>query len=386
MDELARTMNPDFRYQLHSICRQHQRTIWVNRVLHYLPTILWWNANILFMGAMLHHWILPLNSHLVISIAILPCIISLVWLSILHKPAEHEAASAADRLINANSLFITAWELSHSDATLNQISRLLIKRAESSIPVWSKLLSSQHQRTLNASSLAAITLAVSGLWLLLQTTHIQPVETTGGKIVDHHEILIQKKNERASILSELFLKPEKKSTKIHQQKNVQNLKTKTSSQFTPQASIKNNLNFNDNGTANSKSNSPSPSVSGNQTRSGIALTKRSKTESHNITGLTAGNETARHSDKQLSSADKFEQVQPVDIEIEADNSSIAFDESDEGQKLVVSPPQSTNSTLSYYNYSNNTSNTTTANLLSAEQRYRVWRYFKQLEKINEPNK
>jgi len=116
------------------------------------------------------------------------------------------------------------------------------------------------------------------------------------------------------------------------------------------------------------------------------LTKRSKTESHNITGLTAGNETARHSDKQLSSADKFEQVQPVDIEIEADNSSIAFDESDEGQKLVVSPPQSTNSTLSYYNYSNNTSNTTTANLLSAEQRYRVWRYFKQLEKINEPNK
>ena len=198
-------MNADLRKQLHRLGRQQQKRIWLNRIIDRMSPLLWWSASILFLGGGIHQLMSPLEPLAVICIAILPSLLIISWISARVKPAADEGAAAADRQLVANSLFVSAWELTHSAATDEGISRLLLARTETELHGWSLRIKNQPQRYMKPASLAASTLGIIGLlFLLLPPPHVQTSGALSTTTPASQRNPFNQSKEPAAVLSELF--------------------------------------------------------------------------------------------------------------------------------------------------------------------------------------
>lgn len=372
-------MEADFRKQLQRLAKRQYRRIWVDRLFARMPLFYVWSAGILFIGGSIHQWILAVNPLLVVCIALLPSLLILSWFSLSIKPTAAEGAASADRLFEANSLFVSAWELSHASSAVKGIGGLLLARTETALPDWRQRISKQPQHYLKPASLTAMALGFAGLFFLLLPPHVQTVKAPALALSSHIKLENQD-NEPARILKELFKQPEKITTgatdlplkKVHKPGSSTTITSPKPEQVFSEKITRD---------APQTDRTATPQVQGKTSAAGV-LPNSTPNEGKKIAQQTAGKEAAKRSDTMTSRAKKFDRIDPINIETGADKQPTAFDAGRQGFQLIISKlaqptfhqPTAQNSRMSQ---------TDSASQLSAEQRMRVWRYFKQLENINE---
>jgi len=412
--ELACIMSSSSLQQLHKLSLHQQNTIWLNRVTKQFSPMFWWFACLFILGGTIHQLLFPLNTLIVISLAIVPSLIFFIWLIVTTKPEEQEGAAAADKLLEASSLFVSAWELHHSTENsaekIHGSGKLLLLRAEKMLPEWSLQLKIQPRQYINPISLAALSLAVFGLFFLLMPTHVQTGETL---ILQSStpDKSIEQIADPAMALSDLFARSEKNSAEMtdystaelstlkeaisekavskqanNSQSQVQSSENKLSAKHTknkPSGGLEINQHKSSIDTQQSLSN----------TRSNEQLSKTpenltpgiSQSEGKKTARQTAGNDIARSSNKTLAKTVTFKQIKLIDISSDIDSQASAFDNTLQGNELIISKPQQTDFQQLNKPGLKNISPGNSGTLLSAEQRLLVGRYFKQINnQLNKP--
>ena len=346
----------------------------------------------LFLGGSIHQLMSPLAPLTVILFAILPSLFIISWIIARVKPTADEGAAAADRLFEANSLFVSAWELSRSAAAIEGISCLLLKRTETELPGWSQSISKQPQRYMKPSSLAATTLGLIGLFFLLLPPHVQTSEAPSSTALSQRKPHNQGKDP-TMVLSQLFTKKTTAAVEQHFQQNPQlDSRKGAESQRPLQSKPAVSTEISEDGsntTGKTTIKAPAKSLSLDEESppaQKVSLASSLQSKGKKIAAKTAGNDAASSSNMVINKAEAFDRVSLIDIETGMDKQTTAFDGTREGEELIVSTPipstfrqQASRRTLTI-------SQTNAGTLLTAEQRTLVWRYFKQLEKINEANK
>ncbi len=307
-----------------------------------MSPLLWWSASIFFLGGSFHQLMSPLDPLTVVWFAILPFLLIISWISASLKPTADEAAAAADRLFGANSLFVSAWELSRSSATIEGISRLLLVRTETELPGWSLHFRKQPQRYMKPTSLVATSLGIVGLFFLLQPPHVQTSDIPATTPFSQRKPLNQSKDP-AVVLSELFKEKTATATAAEQylQQNSPFDSSKgADSQKTPPSRQAVTAEISKDGSQMTKQMSGKPSIPDEKLppEQNVLLTSSTPGEGKKIAEQTAGNETADSTDKMINKAEKFDRVSLIDIETGTDNQTTAFDGTREGEKLIVSAP------------------------------------------------
>lgn len=346
----------------------------------------------LFLGGSFHQLISPLEPLTVVWFAILPSLLIISWIIARAKPTADEGAAAADRLFEANSLFVSAWELSRSTTTIEGISRLLLRRTETEIPRWSQSISKQPQQYMKPSSLAATTLGLVGLFFLLLPPHVQTSEAPSSIALSQRKTHNQAKDP-TMVLSQLFTK---KTTAAVEQRFRQNpqfdSRKGAESQRPLQSKPAVSTEISEDGsntTGETIIKAPAKSLSLDEESppaQKVSLASSSQSEGKKIAAKTAGNDAASSSNMLINKAEAFDRVSLIDIETGMDKQTTAFDGTREGEELIVSAPIPSTFQQPASEHSMKVSQTNAGTLLTAEQRTLVWRYFKQLEKTNEANK
>ncbi|MDX2475801.1 MAG: hypothetical protein QNL05_00370, partial [Gammaproteobacteria bacterium] len=343
-------MNTDLRKQLLRLGRQQQNKIWLDRIISRMSPLLWWSASILFLGGIIHQLMSPLDPLTVVWLAILPSLLVISWIIARVKPTADEGAAAADRLFGANSLFVSAWELSRSTTAIEGISRLLLRRTEAELPAWPLHIRKQHQRYMKPSSLAATTLGLVGLFFLLQPPQVRTSETQSTE-VPSTTALSQRKplnqgKDPATVLSELFIK--KTVTADIEQHPQQNPPFDSAKGTDSQSPLQNQQAVaaeisedGSNTTGKTSINTPAKPLSVDEESppaQKILLTSSSQSKGKKIADRTAGNDAASSSNMVINKAEAFDRVSLIDIETGTDKQTTAFDGTREGEELIVSAP------------------------------------------------
>jgi len=396
-------MNTALRKQLHQLTRKQQHKLWFNRIIARLSLPLWWSVSILFIGGCIHQLLAPLAPMAVAAIAFLPSLIFLFWISNHVKPLAEEGAAEADRLFSANSLFVSAWELSQSAANIQGIDHLLLARCERELPAWSLQLKKQPQSAMTPITLAATTLALIGLFFLLQPAHQQsnkptaeisskasPAASSTMTAASLKEIPEQKED-AADVLSKLFSEETNTVEQQHPQNTTQGNKLQSSTQNNQPVSESN------------KDNSLTAERTNKQLSAQSSTFPQNTPQQHNapqdisahnkgkkIADRSAGNQAAiKNTDsgtnEQTVKRKDFADRNLIDIDTGNDQRNTAFDSSAKGNELIITSPEQTTKRQMMGRDSLNKTRTNAGTLLTAEQRTLVWRYFKQLEKNNESN-
>lgn len=358
-----------------------------------MPPLLWWCASILFLGGSIHQLISPLDALTVACIAIVPSLLILSWISTRVKPGSDESAAAADRLLGANSLFVSAWELSHSAAAIEGISRLLLARTKTELPGWSLYFKKQPRRYMKSTSLTATSLGLVGLFFLLLPPQVQTSEAPSTTTLSSQRKPFNQDKDPAAVLSELFM--EKRATAAVEQNLQQNSRFDSAEGTDKQTSLQNKpevmekISENDSNTAGQTvikmPGKPSTLYEKSLPAQDVFPVSASLGEGKKIADQTAGNEAAVNSGMKINKAEKFDQVRLIDIETGTDNQTTAFDSSQKGNELIASAPLPATLHQPSSYHPTKVAQTDSGTQLTAEQRVLVWRYFKQLEKINEQN-
>jgi len=339
-----------------------------------MPPLLWWSASIFFLGGSIHQLISPLNPLTIACLAILPPLLLISWISAHVKPTADEGAAAADRLFDANSLFVSAWELSRSAASPKGISRLLLARAEKKLPGWSASISKHPQRYMKPASLAATSLGLIGLFFLLQPAHVQTSDVSSA-IPSSQKKSLNQSQDPAVVLSELFTK-KVKTTAVEQplQQNsafnsTKKVDTQTPQQNRPLAIAKINKDGPKTAGQTTMKMSAKPSTPGEKSlpAQDVFPASSSPNKSKKIADQIAGNDTAVSTDRVINKAEKFARVSLTDIETGADTRSTAFDVNREGDELIVSTATQSPFHQPPARNSMKVSQTSAGTLLTAEQ-------------------
>lgn len=380
-------MTPDLRKQLQRVTWHQQRKIWLKRIACRIPPLFWWSASVLFLGGFIHQLILPLSLLLVACIAILPSLLIFSWVTATEKPTADQGAAAADRLFGANSLFVTTWEFSRSTIATEGIEPLLSARAETLLPGWLQLIEVKSRLSMKPASLIAATLAIIGLFFLMLPAHVQ-IQNTPYTTAYPQKLVMNQADESASVLSDLFMENEKTATEYpaHQdeQGQQQNTSGGTSPHTPPESKQSTSVEISE---KLSRSHGQPPSLYGTPpTTPEVFQPGASTAKGKKLPGQTPGMDSAKTSDKVISKADEFEQIQLIDIDTGKDSHATAFDGAREGSDLIVFKPQQSTSRRFAPSHSQKNIHTQSTTQLTAQQRTSVRRYFKQLEKINDPSR
>ncbi len=347
----------------------------------------------LFLGGIIHQLMSPLDPLTVVWFAILPSLLIILWISARVKPTADEGATAADRLFGANSLFISAWELSRSTAAIEGISRLLLRRTETELPGWSQSIRNQPQRYMKPNSLAATTLGLVGLFFLLQPPQVRTSETPSIEVPSTTASQRKPHNQGKDptmVLSQLFTKKTTIAVEQHFQQNPQFDSRKGTELQRPlqnQQAVSTEISEDDSnltGRTTIKAPGKPPSLDEESAPvQNILPTRSAPSEGKKIADKTAGNDAASSSNMVINKAEAFDRVSLIDIKTGTDKQTTAFDGTRKGEELIVSAPMQSTFRQPASRRILKVSQTNAGTLLTAEQRTLVWRYFKQLEKINE---
>ena len=371
--------------RLHKLTRHHQNRLWLKRICERTSLLIWWPVFVLFLGGSIHQFMLPLDPRVVAGIAILPVVIALSWIAASVKPTPEEGAAVADSLFDANSLFVSAWELSRTKTTHEGVDRLLMARTESLLPDWQKRNKSKQQPYIRPAGLIVATLSLVGLLFLSLPTHVKTglspsTEPTlqGG--------LITRPGDTAQELSELFNADNNKTAQVTDQNIKSGYRAESPGAVQPLS-----LPVRDQTASpvTSEELSQTEGASSGQQPPPLAqkvpLPTLSTDDGITVPEHSPGNDTATDAAPYVSTIDDFEQISFVDIETGTDARSTAFDSSREGSELIAYRPEQSVLPRAAAHTQRKRSHTVSATLLTAQQRNHVRRYFNQLDKIDDQN-
>jgi len=375
-------MNSELAKKLQWLVQRQRNRIWLNRVLRHSAPLFIYSAAVFFLAGGIHQLLLPLSFPLIAGIAIVPSLAFLCLLAITHKPAAREGAALADELFAANSLFVSAWELTRVQSDNKGTAKLLLERCEKALPNWSLPTTQAGRGKLKPVGLITITLAMLGLFFLLQTSHVQPRQTSQATANSSLEQANAESAAAQKILSGLQDENSKPAAQTLRQPGASTKPTEPSSSAYKQA-LKQPAQpaATDPAASLPAAVNPLPASKPAMALAGVSPASNpggsEKTGAHD-----AGNETAEAPDSNLAVTREYDRIQLVDIETGTDHRSIAGDESGHGGKLLE--PEQAVSRQSAGNPWQQVSANGITYMLSPQQRNLVWRYFVQLDKIDDP--
>lgn len=381
-------MKSELAKKLRGLGQRRRNEIWLQRILRRLTPLFWYGAIIFFLAGGIHQLLLPLNFLLITGIAFIPSLLFLCFLSVTQKPTRQEAAADADKLFGANSLFVSAWELTRFESEIKGTEKLLLDRCETALPEWSRPIRQLSQGNLKPSGLITITLGIAGLFFLLQPSHVQPQQTSSDTPNSHSELANEDRVNAVKILSKLL---DDNVTPTIQTPGLPADST-TPSDSSRSAPVQSSIQIGQSAESASES---VESISAADKRLSLLINKPAATLAElspastpsggeKITDNGAGNETADAPGSNVIQTETYDQIQLVNIETGSDHRSSATDELNQGNKLLASKPEQ----AVFRQSANHRSRQISANgftyLLSPQQRNLVWRYFVQLDKIDDP--
>lgn len=372
--------------QLHGLARRQRMRIWIKRLGQRIPPLLWWNACVLFPAAWIHQLVLPLNSAAVLCVAVAPSLLALIWFTVTDSPTVDEGAASADRRLGANSLFVSAWELCRSAAVIEGTGALLLARAEAAMPGWRRHEHTPPRRDMTPASLAALTLALAGLLFLLSPTHVNTAAPQSAAAATPEQ-RVSRADDPATVLSQLFKPAEQTPVPIpawHAETQPRPAPVNSAEQQTPLQGEPESTQHTGEQLARIHAQASAPRATADAERL-PGTPDSARAEGEKIPDRTPGNEAADNAGGPTSTAQRFSRTRMIDIDTDEDSRSTTFDADRGGAALLASGPQPEESRRPAAGPARTASRSGAASLLSAAQRTLVWRYFKQLEKTDEPN-
>lgn len=371
-------MNTGLQKQLQRLALGQQNRIWIKRMLDLSPPLMWWSAGILFVGGSIHQMWVEMNVTMVVIIALLPSVIIFAWMSMRQRPNLQQAAASFDQQAGANSMFVSAWEISNSTTATTGIQGLLLARTYQYISDWSSCFHKQPQRTMPPSNLVAISAGLIGLFFLLLSPHVQSTVEAIEKPSTISSALIKTKPAAGALKDLLASKPVTQSVKVAP--GLENF-TEESTQELFETRLNKNRHIPDQQgeLSNLAKVAASPDHVTSSTSTG--------TESQNSTGNPAtkvaekmpGNDSSTTSDSMLEKGSNLERIKQVDFHTQNDKHSVASAASLQGVELIPSQPgQPVQQVL--IPEGTNILPGALPTQLNAQQRSMVRRYFTQLEK------
>ena len=389
-------MNSELARKLQRLGQRQCNRIWLNRVLRRAAPLFVYSALVFFLAGGIHQLLLPLNFALIAGIAMVPSLVFVCFLGITQKPQPREGAAEADKLFAANSLFVSAWELTHSQfdnvqsdsfqSDIRGTANLLLERCEKALPGWSRALTQPAHRKLKPVGMVTVSLAVLGLFFMSQTSHVQSRQTSQTSANSSLELsnadgdsdgaVVQK------ILSELSATDSHPTTQTPLPSAASTTPVDRSADTAARGSKQPGQPAQiDTAASTPAAVNPLPASDPTMT---IARTSPASNPNgdEKTTEHSAGNEAADAPDSSVIEAKEYDRVRLVDIETGFDQRSIASDETAQGSKLIE--PEQTGLRQSAGNPWQQVSANGFTYMLSPQQRNLVWRYFVQLDKIDDP--
>jgi hypothetical protein len=371
--------------ELQRLALRQRRRIWLNRVSNRIPVAIWWSASVLFSGGVVHQLWFPLNAALILSLTIAPSLLLLSWTAITHKPTTDEGAADADRLLSANSLFVSAWELSRSRAPSDGVGTLLLNRAMAALPNWYQNFDTPT-RSISTTNPAAAAVACFGLFFLLMPTHVQTDPSTSPAISRPGEPP-QQPEKSASVLSDLLDVVENRAFDDGNQlitAREREIASQRQLQQHPSGDTPADITDIDaDGTRRTDLSPPGPStspVAADHLRHGVL-----RSGGKQIHNRTPGSSIGETSDRMMTMSADFAQLNLIDITADSNARSTTFTGSDKEAGLPLSASNQPAIRPSPIRRTLKPAQMISNNMLTVEQRALVGRYFKQLEKSNGSN-
>ena len=375
-------MNSELARKLQRQGLRQRNRIWLNRVLRRAAPLFVYSALVFFLAGGIHQLLLPLNFALIASIAIVPSLVFVCFLSITQKPEPREGAAEADKRFAANSLFVSAWELTRLQSDIKGTANLLLERCEKALPGWSRAVTQPARRRLKPAGLVSVTLAMLGLFFVLQPSHVQPRQTSQASPNSRLEQANADSAIAQKILSELS------NTGSHSASQTPLQPAASTTPAGPSASAPAEGSKQPGQPAQMATEVSTPGAVNPLPASDPAITIARASSASNPSGgekttdHSVGNEAAEAPDSGVIEAKEYDRVLLVDIESGSDQRSIAGDETGQGGKLIE--PEPTVLRRSPGNPWRQVSANGFTYMLSPQQRNLVWRYFVQLDKIDDP--
>ncbi len=366
---------------LQRLSQQQQHRIWLNRILQRTSPLVYYSALMFFLAGGIHQFMLPLNTLLITGIALGPSLLILCWHCIWQKPALYEGARHADKLFEANSLFISAWELCRAETDIKGTAKLLLSRCEKALPEWSQDNRQLPQKNLSPARMGIITLGIVGVFFLLQPSHVQVYKPPKATLNQKQALIAESEDNTARILGKLFNHGATSATPFSRHTGNPSTLIGPSKSAPPQMSEQYPR------SKDSKANLGIPmsdkelSLFSNKHGSVMqGVLPDSRPIAGTITGNAGiGDETAKPANSAITQADEFDKTERINIETGMDQLSKASDELNQGYELIASNPEQAILHPATNNPSRGIVSNSSITLLSAQKRSLVWRYFKQLD-------
>jgi hypothetical protein len=227
-----------------------------------------------------------------------------------------------------------------------------------------------------------VTLAVLGLFFMLQPSHVQPWQTSQASPNPDLELANADGAGAQKILSELSAAGSHPTTKTPLQPAASTAPAGPSASAAAQGTKQPGQPAQGNTAASTPAAvnplpASDPAMTIARASSASNPNGDEKTSDHSV-----GNEAADTPDPGAIETSEYDRVQLVDIEIGSDQRSIASDETGDGGKLIE-PGQAVLRQSAGNRWRQVSANGFTY-MLSPQQRNLVWRYFVQLDKIDDP--
>lgn len=359
---------------LQQLCRIQQRRIWRRRVLGHMYPLTGWIASVLLVAGASQQLIGPLSPLLMIGIALLPPLFILLWRGFVERPTMDEAAAVTDRQLDAQSQFVSSWEIARSSAAPAGVDRLLMSRSEAALPGWNQRIKNQPSRPLHPAILIAILLSVSGLFLLLQPPQTQQI---GLEESTSQTDSTRQPDDPALRLGQLFNIDHKSLTAPPQQPYPSSSRAAaTAFKKEHPATIKTN-NY-----ALPKYDGKNSPIDDLSIPPAAGTIPASQPEGRSM-GNTAGNQPSSATIGPTIPSKAFDSINRINIEIDNHGLSTAFDRNRVGRALLVTQPEAPVYPQALTRYTGVTSMADSSTGLTAQQRSMVRRYLKQLEVTDE---
>jgi len=375
-------MYTDLARELQRLGARHRNRIWRDRIRRRLRPAGYCCAALLLLAGAVHQLLLPLNALLVIGLAAVPALLYCGWLGVKQRPTAQQGAAAADRSFGANSLFVSAWELTRSATDFQRVEKLLLERCATTLPDWTGSSAPAVRTYLRPSTLLTMTLSMTGLLFLLQTSQVQPrqsLTTASAWPAD------QATTAAVKALGELLDRSADAPAQDPHPLALSNTPPGPSSDDAAEsrAPIERGATAStDPSSAAEQLPLPADPSTG---RPDVAAATAALARANSV-GSGVGDDAAQAPGTDRIVAAAAAQTQLIDIETGTDHRSIAQDGSSQGNELLASQAERSSSLYSANRPARQMSANGSSFQLSPLQRSLVWRYLAQLEKINDPEK
>jgi hypothetical protein len=159
-----------------------------------------WAALVFLSAGLIHQGIREIDP-VVPILASVPALTWLLW-ALRRLPGPNEAAARADRRLQAESLFVSVWELASASGRAPAVAPLLIGRARQRLQQWQERLAAQPYPRPGMTLLFSLSLVTLGGFLLLIPGR-SPAPPSSPDLLGHHDLRAPEPRDPVALIHEL---------------------------------------------------------------------------------------------------------------------------------------------------------------------------------------